>query len=331
MSAHPRVRAFGVSVLGIVATLLLAGSALAQITPVLVIGGKAQQSLGFANQTWVAWTSRANSTQHQTLSKAFARRLAGGSSIRLNPKNTQGFTGGFDPGTNTIIYQQIDLSARTNPSDLYFYDLDTQTRAPVTEVNTKRWEWGPRISSGYILYNLDYRTNRVWHTAIELYDRSAGTTTRLASWPTGKFNPPTGRVGETYATWTLCSSSCSAYVFDIATMTTSEIPTRDLRPQYAPVVDETNARVYYVRSAKMSCGHKVVMLRLPVADLSQTPTKIVAMPEGIDIDSTMSLATDPSTGGTDLLFSRIICRNSNEDVYEMVNVGSVPDGSITSS
>lgn len=331
MSAHPRVRAFSVPVLAIVATLLLAGPALAQITPARVIGGKAQQSLGFSNQTWVTWTSRANSTQHQTLSNAFARPLAGGSSIRLNAKNTQGFTGGFDPGTNTIIFQQIDLSARTNPSDLYFYDLDTQTRIPVSEVNTKRWEWGPRISSGYILLNLDYRKNLVWHTAIELYDRSAGTTTRLASWRTGKFYPPTGAVGETYATWTLCSSSCRAYVHHIATATTSEIPTRNDRPQYAPVVDETNARVYFVRSAKMSCGHKVVMLRLPVADLSQTPTKIVAMPEGIDIDSTMSLAPDPSTGGTDLLFSRIICGNSNEDVYEMVNVSSVPDGSITSS
>lgn len=198
-------------------------------------------------------------------------------------------------------------------------------------MNTKRWEWGPRISSGYILFNLDYRNNREWHTAIELYDRSAGITTRLASWRTGKFNPPTGAVGETYATWTLCSSSCRAYVYDIATATTSQIPTRNDLPQYAPVVDETNARLYYVRSATMSCGHKVVMLRLPVADLSQTPTKIAAMPDGIDIDSTMSLVPDPSTGGTDLLFSRIICRNSNEDVYEVVNVSSVPDGSITSS
>ena len=331
MSRHPRLRASSVPVVAAVATLLLTGSALAQITPTLVIGGKAQQSLGFANQTWVAWTSRANSTKHQTLSNAFARPLAGGSRIRLNAQNTQGFTGGFDPGTDTVIYQQIDLSARTNPSDLYFYDLDTQTRTSITEVNTRRWEWGPRISSSYILYNLDYRKNQVWRTAIELYDRSAGTRTRLTSWRTGKFNPPTGAVGETYATWTLCSSSCSAYVYDIATATTSEIPTRKDRPQYAPVVDETNASVSYVRSATMSCGRKVVILRVPVLDPSQTPTRILAMPDGIDIDATMSLAPDPSTGGSDLLFSRVVCRNLNEDVYELADVGSLSDGSIHGS
>ncbi len=321
MSARSSIYAFSLP-LAIMATLLLAGSALAQITPVEVIGGKAQQSLGFANATRVAWTSRANSMQAQTLSNAFARPIAGGSRVQLNARNTQGFTGGFDPGTNTVIYQQIDLS--TNRSDLYFYDLDTNTRTAVTEVNTKWWEWGPRISTGYILFDLDYRNNGSWRTAIELYDRTAATTTRLGSWRTSKFNAPTASVGETYATWTLCSTSCSAYIHDIATATTSVIPTKNGRPEQGAVVDETNARVYYVRSASMSCGRKVVMLRLPVADLSQTPTRIVAMPDGIDMDA-LSLAPNTMTVGVDLLFSRIVCRNSNEDVYEVADVSSMPD------
>lgn len=330
MSTRSRVRSFGLPV-AIVAAVVLAGSALAQITPVRVLGGKPQQSLGFANGTWVAWTSRPNSTKAQTLSTAFARPVADGSKITLNAENTQGFTGGFDPGTNTVIYQQIDLSAEKNASDLYFYDLDTQTRTAVTDVNTKRWEWAPRISSGHILFDVDYRRNHVWHTAIELYDRTAATTTTLGTWRTGRFYPPTGAVGDTYATWTVCSSSCTAYIYDIATATTSEIPTKNDRPEYAPVVDEANARVYYVRSGKMSCGHHAVILRLPVTDLSQTPTKIAAMPDGVDIDDAMSLAPDSSTGGSDLLFSRVVCRNSNEDVYELTDVGAVPDGSGTAS
>ncbi len=310
--------------LAIAVTVLLAGSAMAAITPVRVIGGKAQQSGGYANSTWVAWTSRANSTRAQSVSNAFAMPIAGGTAIQLNAANTQGFTGGFDPGTNTVIYQQVELSARTNASDLYFYDLDTQTRTPVPGVNTKRWEWGPRISAGYILFDVDYRKNRRWRTAVELYDRSATTTVRLASWSVRRYYVPTGAVGERYATWTLCSLTCSAYVYDIVTATTTVIPTRNGRPQYAPVVDETNDRVYFVRSGTGGCGRHVVMLRLPVADLSATPTRIVAMPDGVDVDNPMSL-TPSAENGIDLLFSRIVCRTSNIDVYELPDVGSVPD------
>jgi hypothetical protein len=310
--------------LAIVVTVLLAGSAMAAITPVRLIGGKAQQSGGYANATWVAWTARANSADVQSVSNAFARPIAGGTAIQLNAANTQGFTGGFDPGTDTVIYQQIDMSARTNASDLYFYDLDTQVRTPVPGVNTKRWEWGPRISAGYILFDVDYRENRKWHTAVELYDRSAGTTIKLGTWGISRYYAPTGAVGERYATWTLCSSTCSAYVYDIATATTAVIPATNGRPQYAPVVDETNGRVYFVRSGTGGCGRHVVMLRLPVADLSATPTRIVAMPEGVDIDDSMSLAPGAASG-VDLLFSRIACRSSNIDVYELPDVGSVPD------
>jgi hypothetical protein len=319
-------RRVGSSVLpfAIVVSALLAGSAMAAIAPVRLIGGRPQQSGGYASSTWVAWTSRANSTDAQSVSNALARPIAGGTAIRLNAANTQGFTGGFDPGTNTVIYQQVDMSTRTNASDLYFYDLDTQTRTLVSGVNTKRWEWGPRISAGYILFDVDYRKNRRWRTAVDLYDRLAGTTVTLANWGVSRYYAPTGAVGERYATWTLCSTTCSAYVYDISTATTMVIPTRNGRPQYAPVVDETNGRVYFVRSGTGGCGRRVVMLRLPVADLSATPTRIVAMPDGVDIDDSMSLA--PGTASDiDLLFSRIVCNTSNIDVYELRDVGSAPD------
>ncbi len=261
----------------------------------------------------------------QSVSNAFAKPIAGGTAIQLNAANTQGFTGGLDPGTNTVIYQQVDLSARTNPSGLYFYDLDTQMRTPVPGVNTKRWEWGPRISAGYILFDVDYRKNGKWRTAVELHDRSTGVTIDLATWAISRYYVPTGAVGERYATWTRCSSTCSVYVYDIATKTTMVIPTKDGRPQYAPVVDETNGRVYFVRSGKGGgCGRHVVVLRLPVVDLSAAPTRIVAMPDGVDIDDSMSLASRVGSG-IDPLFSRIVCNTANIDVHELPDVGSVPD------
>jgi hypothetical protein len=305
--------------LAIAVTVLLAGSAMATIAPTEVIGGRAQQYLGFANTTWVAWTAQPNSTYAQTIPTAFARPLAGGTTVRLNAINTDGFTGGFDPGTNTVIYQQVDLSATTNRSDLYFYDLDTDARTPIVEVNSARWEWGPRISASYILFGLDYRKNGQWRSSVELYDRAAMTTSRLGSWRTSRYAVGTGSVGDTYATWTVCSATCLAYVYDADTATASVIPSPNGRPQYAPVVDETSARVYFVRSATMSCGRRVRILRLPLADLSAAPTEIRALPDGIDVDG-MS-----SAGGFDLLFSRVVCRTSDEDVYRLPAVDTVPD------
>lgn len=38
----------------------------------------------------------------QTLPNPFARPIAGDSHVQLNAKNTQGFAGGFDPGTNRV-------------------------------------------------------------------------------------------------------------------------------------------------------------------------------------------------------------------------------------
>jgi hypothetical protein len=81
----------------------------------------------------------------------------------------------------------------------------------------------------------------------------------------------------------------------------------------------------FVRSGKGGgCGRQVVVLRLPVADVSAAPTRIVAMPDGVDIDDSMSLASRVGSG-IDLLFSRIVCDTANIDVYELPDIGSVPD------
>jgi hypothetical protein len=305
---------------GTLAVMLLGmATALATVTPHEVIGGNGFQTLPFANSENIVWTS--NSSAHPKHYNAYARPRSGGSAVRINADGTEGFTGGFDPTTNTVIYQQIENGS----SDLYWYDLDTSTRSVVTGVNSKRWEWSPRVSTSYILFERDYRKSGTWYTSIYLFDRGTSTTLLLGTWAEHKYYVRTGSVGETYATWTVCTSKrCFAHLHTIATQTTQRIPTKNKRLQYAPAVDEANTSVYFVRSGA-ACGATVRILRLPADDLSAAPTKIVALPTGIYAGDTMSLA--PNTDGVDqdLLFERATCDPFTSDAYQADAVNTVPD------
>jgi hypothetical protein len=121
-----------------------AAQSVVQLQP--VITGKADQYFGFANDAYLVYTQWARSKG----ARAMARRIDGGSARTLNAAGTEGATGGFDPGTNRVIYQQWKRSK--GRSDLFFYDLDTGRRSKVPGVNTRAWEFHPRISSTFIAF-----------------------------------------------------------------------------------------------------------------------------------------------------------------------------------
>jgi hypothetical protein len=306
-----------VAVLSALVVTLLPATAGATVTPEEVIGGRANQLLPFGNAAYVDWS--ANTRRRPDHYNAFAKNLATATRSRLNEAGTIGWSGGFDPGTNTVIYQQIESGS----SDLFFYDLDTGTRTSVSGVDTRRWEWGPRISTSYILFDRDYRKNGVWYTDIRLFDRTAATTALIATLPiSGTGVVSDGGVGESYAWYTVCRRNCYAYVYNIAAGTVQRIPTVNRHPQYAPAVDETNGTVYWVRSG-FACGAKVNVWRAPLSDMSAT-TKVVDLEDGIDTDWAMSLAPNATSGGLDLLFGRVDCASGDIDVYAARDVSAVP-------
>lgn len=303
----------------VIVALLGMTAALATVTPHKVIGGNGFQTLTFANSANIVWTS--NSSAHPKHYNAYARPRLGGSTVKINTAGTEGFTGGFDPTTNTVIYQQID----NGRSNLYWYDLDTSTRSAVSGVNSKRWEWSPRVSTSYILFERNYRKRGTWYTSVYLFDRGASTTLLVGTWTERRYYVRTGSVGETYATWTVCTSKmCFGYLYTISSQTTQRIPTKNKRSQYAPAVDEANTRVYFVRSGA-ACGATVRILRLPATDLSATPTKIVALPTGIYAGDTISIAPNADGVGLDLLFERVSCNPFTSDAYQADAVNAVPD------
>jgi len=294
---------------------LVATSAWAAITPVKVVVEPAAQYYAFGNDSYVAYNS--NSKAHPDHWDALSiHRPSGAPAPRLNAAGTEGYVGGFDPGTNTALYQQVAGDA----SDLYFFDLDTRKRTKVPGVNTASWEWQPRISSSYIFFFRNYSAGGDYYTGLYLWNRAKKFGTRIEAYRWSK-NAwlDAGSVGDRYASWTRCTlDTCIAYVYDTQSGRIRQIPSKNGRPQYAPTLDEANGLVFFVRSG-FGCGVEVGFWSVPLSNFSAAPTKIASLPAGIDAGNMASLM--PSRDGTenDLLFARIDCGRST-DIYALPGV-----------
>ncbi len=304
------IRGIGRTVLvGSAVALAIVGSAPAGALtgPVRVLAGPEDQSLPAANDRYLIWTQ--NSEAHPDQDHAYGKVLGIPGRFRLNATGTRGYAGGFDPGQDRAIYQQI----RSGASDLYLFNLETRNRSKLpTPVNSARWEWGPRISDGFIFFARDAQGM----TSLFLYDRESQSLAKIGTWNFTRYYVVPGAVGDRYATWTVCSPlTCNAFVFDTDTSDRMRIPSIEGRAQYAPVVDELHSMMYFVRSGQ-ACGGSVGIWRRPL-DLSTAADRLVALPAGIDTGWVMSLDADVSQDRLDLWFSRYRCAPQQGDIYEL--------------
>jgi hypothetical protein len=306
-------RAAGMVLAVAISWVLLATAAWALVGPVKVLHLPATQLLPSSNDTFLTYTS--NSVAHPKRFNAFAYRYADGHTQRINAAHTQGWNGGFDPGTNTVIYQQI-----AKGSNLYTFSLDTSSRQKLGAIDTNKWEWMPRISASFISFFRDYKANGTWYTGIFLYDRTSGTTQKLATIAAAKHNTINGTLGDRYASWTVCGkTTCTAYVYDGISEILQKIPTNNGKPQYAPAVDEVNGLVFFARSG-FGCGKGVTFYQVPVTALGTAPTKVATLPSGIDLDGAASLSLDADTNAYDYFFARVNCSNGSTDIFRLPSV-----------
>ncbi|MEP6757802.1 MAG: hypothetical protein ABJB55_01250 [Actinomycetota bacterium] len=221
-------------------TVVVAGAwaALAAITPVKVFDPPASQSGPYRNASWLLYA--ADSKDHPRHWDVFARPIAGGTPTKMNASGTKGWTGGFDPGTNTAIYQEYT----SGDSDIRFFNLDTMTRqATPRPLQTGAWEFDPHISTAYMSFFRWQKVNGIWYAKLYLLDRSDNSLTTMAS-----IQSQSGQyflsdfLGEHYATWTVCSKTCTVRVYNIDTPGVAKLPsTSDNKPQYGSAIDETTA------------------------------------------------------------------------------------------
>ena len=302
-----------VALAAVVSMLLIAAQPAQAVTPVKVVGTKAYEDDGRSNGTYVGWT--ANTLKHPTHWDALARRVDGTFAFRLNARGTQGFMADMWQGTDKALFQQTVAGS----SDLFLFDLSSRTRHRLPFANTADWEWGGRISDTWVLFIRDLNANATEN--LVLMKRATGGSLKLLSVSDTKKLIITGTVGERFASWTVCGQTCTAYLYNIGKKHVRTIPTVRNRAQYAPVVDEAANVVYYARSGA-ACGSNVSVWRLPVG-LSGSPTKILALPKGIDMNWAASLAPRKGSAKLDLLFTRIDCSKGQYDVYVARGVSEI--------
>lgn len=295
------------------------GAGLVATEPVIAEPG--EQYRAFGNGVWFTWT--ANSLAHPNRYNAFAQMTDGSGRRRLNARGTRGYSGGIDPGSNLAIYQQID----GDTSDLYFFDLDTLVRSKVPYVNSRRWEWNPRLSSTYVMFNRNVKRGGIWYADMWAVRRDDGTREQIGSWRWSKFEViETGTVGDHWASWTLCSNKwvCRVFVRDLDAQVTTKIPADPGWAYYAPALDEANGLVFFVRSAA-GCGARVTVWSLPLSDLTgASRTRIADLPSGIDTGWSASLAPNLGTNMFDLLFYRWKCAKQTGDIWAVRGVSPLP-------
>ena len=301
--------------LALVSVVVAVATAGLLVTPEAVVTGKGDQWMPSANDEWVAYSHWVRSSPNQF--SAYALNVASQTKVKLNEAGTDGLTGALDPGTNIVLYQQWD----GRRSDLFFRDLDGDTRTKVAGVNSRYWEWYPLISSSFITFFRDRYVNGAWYTSMYVYRRDNEATRKLWTYRWTQVHSYNGSAGERYITYTLCRTTCQAYLYDWDEKDTRKIPS-DGMEQYAPVVDEVNGTVYVTRSGGR-CGVGVNVYRLPIT-LDAAAETVVDLPAGIDTGWTSAIAPNGVSGMMDLWFERWDCERKAADVYVARGVDNGP-------
>lgn len=274
-------------------------------TLVKVVGGPEAQFFPFANGSYLVWTQ--NSDARPDRYHAYGALPDGSGRFKLNAAGTQGYSGSFDPDSNVVIYQQIE----DGRSNLWTYDLDLRSRDKLPQpVNSLKWEWAPRISDGYILFQRDARGG----STLYLHERGTDSLIQLHTIDYDRAFMVAGMVGERYATWTVCAQRCAAFLYEIDAADKTKLPVPTGRHQYAPAVDEDRGNVYFVRSGS-ACGANVGIWRRAV-DLSDAAVKLVDLPDDIDTGWTLGLEEDVANNRLDAWFEYFRCRGRQGDIFE---------------
>jgi len=267
-----------------------------------------------ANTTHLAFQS--NSRARPNRWNVWAMDLVTEELEKVNAPGTNGYAGNLVPETNSVIYQQVD----GNSSDIYTYDIDTDTRTPVAEVNTGKWEWAPRMSETFLVFVRNERHAGHMKYVLRARELMTGTEQVLGRWRIDQaYSVEPGEVGDTYATWTVCYRTCEVFVRDLLERETARVPAPRDRPQYGVALDESVNELYYIRSG-FGCGLNVGIWTVPIDDPGATPEKLASLPSGVDAD-TLATWHNPVSSQDDLLFARVPCRATfGEDIWAVRGV-----------
>ncbi len=249
-----------------------------------------------------AWSNEANANRIA----AFAE-VNGGTVTRINPRRTSAYVGGYDQGTDLLIYQQV----RGNQSDLFLYDAGERRRMPLRALNDKKWQWNPSIDTHkgtrWILYGVNRFSSPGAPWRLYLYNDKTGekllldeTTNRC-----GCLFP--GTVAYPWVTWAI-GEDASAWRYNIKTQERVQLlpSTRD---EYAVAV--TPDGVSYVAQGGDRCGSNAKVFRVNEDGTSVELLSFKKRREATNL-------TVDTTGPFDrLYYERRNCRTGTSDILRL--------------
>jgi hypothetical protein len=290
----------------------IAGPAIAGTTVDTVKGTSKFEAYGAATNDGVrnlfGWTESTGSAKFP-----FAAFVRPGHD-RINARKTNGFMGGFDDNTDTLIFQQ----SRGRESDVFLYDVDEQRRRGLPAINNGAWQWGPSIDSGgggvWILYGENKFSSPSAKWKLFLYNRTTGVRMLLDETTNRCRCIFPGNVSYPYVTWTKKVMG-TAWVYNIGTQTKEAVELPANRDEYQSAVTEDGTA--YVAQAGDRCGTNARLYRV---DPDGTPTRLLNIKDGRE---PISISVDESSLGVDLYFDRFVCRSQTSDILRINDADTV--------
>jgi hypothetical protein len=258
---------------------------------------------------YFAWqqTSKLKPHHYNVFAQPMVSGAPSGLKTRVNIPNSVGYTGGI-AGTR-LVYQQVTNGGRQ--SDIGYFSLVSHVRhSPPAGVNTTRWEYDPRISSGYLLFG----RNAHQASHIILWNLADNSNTTLLTIPfnrKGTAFADTGQTNGDYATFWACTNRthCSVYLYTISTATLTPITPPAGLEDYDSAVSSTGT-LYFARGG-FSCGVGIQLMQLP---LGGSAISLNAFHSGTDLGAMQTF----NDGANDqVLYSRAACATNGSDIYQM--------------
>jgi hypothetical protein len=302
--AHRKLAALATAVaLALVATASAA-------TPIAVKATAYSEVSPAAGGDWFAW-ARAQERAPSPYD-VWAQR-AGQRPFRVNPFDTQAYTGGIDG--DRLLYQLIPVLDR---SDLRLYDLARRRHVPLPRgVNSRRWECCGTLSGEWLLFGRGKIQTR-GRQLVLLHNVVTGRKRVLDSLRNRRSSLGAGQVNGNYAVWTRCHPEprCVVKRHDIAGRTTTTLIVPAGKAAYSASVS-SDGTTYYARSGPR-CGQGVELVREPLIGPAQVLT---VLPARHDIDVTYTVLR-PARGPVaqpynEVFYDRVRCGTDRADIFRV--------------
>jgi hypothetical protein len=297
---------------GLVAASLILATAATGATPIAVKATGYSEVSPAAGGEWLAWAR--GQERGPSPYDVWAER-AGGRPFRVNPFDTQAYTGGIDG--NRLIYQLIPVLDR---SDLRLYDLARRRHLRLPRgVNSPRWECCGTLSGDWLLYSRGRILTKNTQLVL-LRNLATGELRVLDRLRNRRSALSAGQVNGNYAVWMKCHPEprCVIRRHDISARSTMTLPLVPGKVVYSPSVS-SDGTAYYVRS-NQGCGRAVELIRERVGGAAQV---LQPLPGRYDVDITYTVFR-PGGGPVaqpfnEVYYDRVRCGTDRWDIFRVAD------------